>query len=478
MNRRTILAFALGPIASAAFGLITVPVVAWVYSAEDVGRLNILQVTLSFCLLLLVLGLDQAYVREFHESRDRTRLLKACFTPGFMLLVTCAVPFIAFSGEVSQWLYGVADPAFFWITLAGVFATFIARFLSLILRMQERGLAFSMSQILPKALFLIILGCIFSFELPRNFLSLLLATFASSIAVVVVYMWNTRDQWRPALTARLEKKQVQSLLQFGTPLIFSGLAYWGLIATSSVALRSLSNFSELGIYSVTSSIAGVAAIFQSIFTVVWAPIVYKWVAAGVDVSRIDRVARQALAIVCAIFLACGIFSWLVDYLLPVQYAIVKYLVLCAIVQPLLYTLSEITCVGIGISRRTVLTIWVTVAALCANVLLSLWLVPLHGAAGAVMANAVAYLVFFVARTEASAFVWRQFPRGRLYVFTSMAVALSVGTVALGSKLPFHYALVWLALAPVVVWYFRAEMAELIAACCSAMGFRGNAQKTN
>ena len=163
-------------------------------------------------------------------------------------------------------------------------------------------------------------------------------------------------------------------------------------------------------------------------------------------------------------------------MLPAQYTIVKYLVLCAIVQPLLYTLSEITCVGIGISRRTVLTIWVTVAALCANVLLSLWLVPLHGAAGAVVANAIAYLVFFVARTEASAWVWRQFPRVRLYVFTSLAVALSVATVALGGKLPFHYALVWLALAPVVGWCFRAELVELLTASRSAWGQLGNTRK--
>jgi O-antigen/teichoic acid export membrane protein len=142
---------------------------------------------------------------------------------------------------------------------------------------------------------------------------------------------------------------------------------------------------------------------------------------------------------------------------------VKYLVLCAIVQPLLYTLSEITSVGIGITRRTVLTIWVTMAALCANVLLSLWLVPMHGAAGAVVANAVAYLVFFVARTETSANVWRQFARARLYVFTSLGVAFAVVTVSLGPTLPFHYALLWFAFTPVVCWCFRVELAELLAA---------------
>lgn len=475
MKLNKVLGFALGPIASAAFGLITVSVVAWAFSAEDVGRLNILQVTVSFCLLLLVLGLDQAYVREFHESPDRARLLKACFAPGFVLLVVGGVVTVAFGAQLSRLLFGTANPVFFWITLACVIATFVSRFLSLILRMQERGLAFSMSQVIPKALLLAIVGGIVFFGLSRSFLALQLAFLASTIAVALAYLWNTRKQWRSALAAKLDQNEMRSLLRFGTPLIFSGLAYWGLVATSSITLRSLSTFSELGIYSITTSIAGVAAIFQSIFSVVWAPIVYRWMAEGVDLARIDRVARQALAVVCAIFLICGMFSWLTDYLLPAQYAMVKYLVLCAIVQPLLYTLSEITCVGIGITRRTVLAIWVTVAALCANVLLSLWLVPMHGAAGAVVANAVAYLVFFVARTETSANVWRQFARARLYVFTSVAVAFAVATVSLGPTLPFHYALVWFAFTPVVGWCFRVELAELLAAGRSEWSQRAGMQ---
>ena len=461
MNARKIAAFAFGPVASAAFGLLTVPAIAWGFSAEDVGRVNILQVTVSLGLLMLVLGLDQAYVREFHESPDRARLLKGCFTPGFVLLVLGGMVSMAFGSQLSRLLFGADHPVFYWITLACVVATFVSRFLSLILRMQERGLAFSMSQVIPKALMLALVGGIVLLGLSRSFLELQLAFLASTIAVVLVCLWNTRRQWRPAIAAKLDWKQLRSLLKFGSPLIFSGLAYWGLIATSSFALRSLSTFSELGIYSVAMSFAGVATIFQSIFSVVWAPIVYKWVAEGTDLTRIDGVARQALAVVCGIFLVCGLFSWLTDYVLPAEYINVKYLVLCAIVQPLLYTLSEITCVGISISRRTMLTVWVTLAALCTNVLLNLWLVPAHGAAGAVIANAVAFVVFFVVRTEASARVWRQFPRVRLYIFVSLAVIFSLATVALGPTLPFHYALVWLALLPVIAWCFRAELLDMV-----------------
>jgi O-antigen/teichoic acid export membrane protein len=211
-----------------------------------------------------------------------------------------------------------------------------------------------------------------------------------------------------------------------------------------------------------TSFAGAATLFQAVFSIVWAPIVYKWVgkADEIDVQRIDRVTRQVLAAVCAIFFASGIFSWLIDFLLPIEYSRVKYLVLCAIVQPLLYTLSEVTCVGIGISRRTGMTVWINLTALCANIMLSIWWVPLYGASGALSANAVAFFVFFIARTEASAYVWHQFPRAQMYLIAGLVVSLALGTTALGPHAPVHYALIWLALLPAATWCFKREIKEL------------------
>jgi hypothetical protein len=85
-----------------------------------------------------------------------------------------------------------------------------------------------------------------------------------------------------------------------------------------------------------------------------------------------------------------------------------------------------------------------------------WLVPTYGAAGAVVANATAFLAFFVARTEASAYVWRPFPRARLYVFVASLVGLSIATLVFGPGAPIHFSLVWLAMLPIVIWCFRTE----------------------
>ncbi|MGH8157425.1 MAG: lipopolysaccharide biosynthesis protein [Rhodanobacter sp.] len=456
MNIKTILAFAVGPIATAGLGLVTVPAIAWIFSPADVGRLNIVQIAVSFGVLLFNLGLDRAYVREYHEWTDRGALLKACFAPGFVLLLLAMLATLPFDQHIANWLFGLGHVVYYWILVACVVVSFISRFLSLILRMQDRGVAFSMSQILPKIILLLMVGVLALPVFARSFGQLEVAYLVSLLSVLLVYSWNTWREWRPALRAAVSRAQVQGLLGYGVPLIFAGVAFWGLDATSTLALRSLSSLSELAVYSVSMSFAGVGVVFQTIFTVLWAPLVYKWVAHGVDMRRVDHIAQQALAVVCVLWVLTGTFSWLADFVLPARYVQVKYLMLCCIGEPLLYTLSEVTCVGIGITRRSMLSLWSTIVGLVANVAISVWLVPTYGAAGAVVANAIAFLVFFIARTEASAYVWRPFPRARLYAFVITAVGLSIATLVFGPGAPVHFSFVWLAMLPVVLWCFRAE----------------------
>ena len=87
MTPRKIATFAVGPIGGALLGLISLPIITWLFSQEDVGRIAMLQVTLSFSILLFSLGLDQSYVREFHEAENKPALLKRAMLPGLILLL-------------------------------------------------------------------------------------------------------------------------------------------------------------------------------------------------------------------------------------------------------------------------------------------------------------------------------------------------------------------------------------------------------
>ena len=289
MNARKVLAFSVGPIGAAALGLITLPIVAWLFSPEDIGRLTMLQVTVSFALLLFSLGLDQAYVREFHEVHDKPGLLKAVFIPGFVILLLVLTVLVFSPWSPSLLLFGIDSLFLTALLYAAILLSFGSRFLSLILRMQERGLAFSMSELLPRLLFLLIVVGYVWLGAEAIFQNLIIANFLSVLTVFIIFAWNTRKDWLPAFSATIDKAKQSQMIRYAIPLIGSGLAFWGLTAMDKVFLRSLSSFEELGVYSVAVSFAGAALVFQAIFSTVWVPVVYKWAAEGVDPQKIKNV---------------------------------------------------------------------------------------------------------------------------------------------------------------------------------------------
>lgn len=461
MNSRTVAGFAAGPVATAAISLITVPTVTWAFSADDVGRFNLLQLSVSFVVLFASLGLDQGYVREFHEAPNPAELIKSAFTPGILLAVLLAIPATVFAEPLALALFGLADPRLLWLLVGSSLAALVARFLSLILRMHERSFAFSASQVIPKLLFLLILVPASVFLTSRDFVLLQVALLASWTAAVAASAWSTRRAWTDALSAPLNRDLVRRLTRYSLPLVFAGLGYWALTASSSIALRTLSSLSELGTYSVALSFAGAAVVVQTIFSVIWAPVVYRWAAADQGMERVDRVAQQLLAVVSLLFCAVGAFSFVVDEVLPEHYSAVKYMVLASIAAPLLYTLSEVSGIGINITRRTAWSMGATLVALFISAALNLLLVPQLGARGAVIANMAAYLGFLVTRTEASRRLWRPFPRARIYVTMVALCVLAFLTVLLGPASGTWYCLVWAALAPVVLVAFRREWPEMV-----------------
>ena len=75
MNRKIILGYAVGPIGSGLLGFVTLPIITWFYSPEDIGRITMLQIYTNLVVLLFCLGLDQFYVREYHETKNKALLL-------------------------------------------------------------------------------------------------------------------------------------------------------------------------------------------------------------------------------------------------------------------------------------------------------------------------------------------------------------------------------------------------------------------
>ncbi len=460
MTPRQIAAFAIGPIGGAVLGLITLPIIAWFFSQEDVGRMAMVQVTIGFSTLLFSFGLDQAYVREFHEVKDKPALLKRALLPGLLILSVTLSILLVSESALSGWLFGISDWHLSLLIAVAVFAAFISRFLSLVLRMNEQGLAFSMSQLLPKVVLLAIIGGYVLLGANTSLTNLVIANTAAFVFVCVAFAFNTRKELIAGITATLDWQHLKQMLRFGLPLILGGVAYWGLTAIDKVFLRTLASFEELGVYSVAVSFAGVATILQSVFSTVWAPTVYKWASKGEGLENVHKVSRYILCLVVLLFCLAGLLSWIVTLFLPANYAAVQWILVSCLGAPLLYTLSETTVVGIGITRRSSFAMLAAVVAFVGNLVGNWLLIPRFGAAGAAVSTCISFWVFFVLRTEFSIYLWKPVPRLPLYGYTTLVVAGASLFTIYGTDIYQNMLVFWGMLFITTLFSFKAELCEV------------------
>ena len=459
MNPRKIAAFALGPLGGAVLGLITIPLMTWFFSKEDIGRLAMLNVVTSFCTLFFSLGLDQAYVREFNEIKSKPKLFKVTFFPGFVLLLIVLFIFISSDNLISKLLFELDSQLLSLLVSIVVLSTFITRFLSLILRMNERGVAYSMSQLLPKLILILIIGVYITFSAGNNITNLLVANVSAALIVCIVYAWSTRDEWLASLNESIDYNYLKSLASFGMPLVFGGLAFWGLTAIDKILLTKLSNFEELALYSVAVSFAAAAAIFQSVFSIVWAPIVYKWAAVGEGLENIYKVNRYVLLVVIILFCLGGLFSWVITFVLPSNYGAVQWVLISCLGLPLFYTLSETTIVGVGVTRRSGFAMLAALLAFIINLIGNWWLIPILGAKGAAVSTCISFWLFFILRTEFAIYVWKPMPRLILYSYTSLLVIGAVVSTIYGELYNNYLTLFWSVILLSVLIFFKTEFVE-------------------
>jgi len=257
-----------------------------------------------------------------------------------------------------------------------------------------------------------------------------------------VVLWQTRREGAAAFRAPFDARQLSDGLKYGLPLALGGLIYWAFTSIDRWLLRDLAGLEELAVYSMAVSFGAAAMVFQSVFSTVWSPMVFKWVAQGGDTAKVAAVARQMTDVAAAIVCLAGLLSPAVTLLLPPQYAPVQFVLLSSLLFPLLYTLTEVSGIGLNVVRSTWLITVINIVAFIANTALLYLLVPKFGAKGATMASATAFWLFFIFKTEFSSRLWQPLPRLKIYTNSTLCLIICLAYTWLGTRDNY----IWFALA--------------------------------
>ncbi|WP_372375598.1 oligosaccharide flippase family protein [Acinetobacter ursingii] len=170
--------------------------------------------------------------------------------------------------------------------------------------------AFAFTQVVPKLGYIVCLISIVYIYKNYNFELLIFTNIFVLSLTVFCLIFFLKDEVLKAIKIKTNLKKLKEMLAFSLPLVFGSLSYWALTSVDRVFLKTFSNFKELALYAVASTLAGGIGVFVTVFSNLWHPIVYKWINKGVDVHKILNVNELMVVLVCLLWSLVGMFSWL------------------------------------------------------------------------------------------------------------------------------------------------------------------------
>lgn len=461
MRPKQMLLLACGPIGAALLGVITLPLLSWWYSPEALGQLSMLQTVLSFAVVLLSLGLDQALMREYHEHPQTKQLLWVTLLPGLIILSLIAlISLTLFPTALAQALFALPSTALSVGVLLLILSNYLLRYLNVMQRLREQSALFALSQVSPKAFLLLGFAIALLLNSAHDFYSLFTIQAAALCLSFALFAALSQSVWRGLWAQKLDTALLKKTLAYSLPLMFGGLAFWALGSLDRVMLRSHASLTELGIYAVAGSFAAATALLSNIFNTLWAPTVFKWVAAGEHQQQLSKITAQVLAVVMLLACLMALAVPIVPFFLPAAYHNIAVLILLCSLPALFYVLAELMGVGIAISRKTLLALASAVAAFGLALLLYWLWIPQYGAMGAAYAKLLAFALFLVLRTELARRVAMPLPRVSVYAVMLLLLMMSAFSPWLWAQAWWCYMLAWLMVFGLSVGYFWRELRSL------------------
>ena len=413
--------FSIGPVVAALISFVTVPIITRYISTEEYGRVGMFTVAQNMVTMVVYLGMDQAFVREFNKYReDKSKLMTNAIALPLLFSLIISGVCVIMSRPLSVMLYDNTDEIMPMIALAIMIPFIVIHcFAFLSIRMQEKGILYSFFIILIKVSTLVITILLLVFY-QKSFRSVIYALVAAEVIVGILLIIYTFRDTRFDLSL-MDRELLVRMLKFGGPLIPAAMLSWVLSSADRVLLRTLTDYSELGLYEAASKISSLLGIFQSWFTLFWVPVAYRWHEEKKSFRSFAAITKIIAVVMTGICAGVLVFKNVIGIILGDDFVASIYVFPFLMLYPIMYTVSESIAVGINFSRKTAYNIIVTAIAGVFNLALNYMLIPVFAGKGAAMAAGLSYVVFLWSRVIIARKLWWKFPLNDLILCTFLVI---------------------------------------------------------
>ena len=392
--------FALGNGIALILGFISSPIITRLVIPEEFGKFSMFNTVTNLLLIIVMLGLDQSYVRFFYEEKeeDRGKLLRKTIKYPLIANIILSILLVIFYKPMSEVIVG--KYSFFVIVLLIIQNTFslINRFACLIIRMEQKGKVYSLIQVLTKLFYIIFVLLLFKI-FNRDYRTLVVAITLATVITTIMAVMVEKRQWFSFQQNDKLKTSTKELFLFGMPLILSTAITWIFQSTDRFFISAYSGYTELGIYSSAFSIVALLNAVQGTFTTFWVPVANEKYQENPNDTKFFEDINAIISLVMLIIATLLITSKdLLVLLLGSKYRDASFIFPFLVFMPIMYTISETTVLGINFKKKTKYHIWIAVISAITNFIGNYLLVPSMGAKGAAISTGLSYVVFFAIRT--------------------------------------------------------------------------------
>lgn len=451
MLAKRIALYAMGPVGVAALSFIILPLLTWIATPETVAIYSLFTVVLNLTVMASSFGLDQALVRFYYTVPNKLQLLFTTMLPGLLLLAVVTFIIYLFKYDVSANTIGLASANVALFT--AIFLSYHSRFLSLVLRMEDKAFQYSFSQLLPKLWLLAALFYLYFAQQQVSGINIVYLLLVGWMLVVIYQAYYVNNAKLTVAENETEKASSKTLWYYGLPLLISSCSYYLLTVSDKFFIKQMIDLSAVAQYATSAHFANAIFIVQSVFIAIWPPFVYKMFETSSQRENVQHIIKltgiMMSVTVVILWSLTGLASTFVEFLLPAEYSDIRQLMPILVAVPLLCLLAEVSGIGINLEKRTVYHSIATMTALVANLSLNYLLIPLYGVSGAGIATVLSFSAYFVIKTESAARLG--YPIQRAILYCALMVLLSVSIYfALFEVERMANAIIWLLLLSAVV----------------------------
>lgn len=386
--------YTIATVLTRGIAIFLVPIYTRYLTPAEYGIIDYFMILASIINLTIALEISQAVVRYYQDAvgieEKRNYVATAFLFTSFVYVLYFLISFI-FASELSSLFLDDKHMSELFMIASGAIATngifyFVQNQLKFEIRPKDFAIAsiVNVTVLASVALYLLVVAglkveSIFIAQVVANIVSSILAVYMarSSYGFVFVYV------------------KFKEMITLSYPLVFSGIAVFIALYVDRIAIKSLLGLEALGVYGLAYRFASVAGLVMIGFQSSLMPLIYKHYKeenTPKDISKIFNIFS-----IIALFVVAGsiVFSKEIIIFFTTEAFYGASNLIAILVLAVFFSNMYIFAPGIGIAKKTKLTLAITIIGAILNTILNYTLIPIFGLMGSALATLISAIITFL-----------------------------------------------------------------------------------